>query len=277
MPTSSGPKQKPPAKPGTQIATWLTLPPTPALPSPTRSGLAKIAGTSIYFAQFGEGPSVLLLHGGLANSNYWGFQIEELARNFSVIVMDTRGHGRSPVTSQAFSYALFAEDVVGLLDFLKIPAVSVVGWSDGAVTGLQLALTKPKRISKLFAFGANITPAGYKPNGARSRVFAEFTTRCRTEYAQLSLHPERWPELLDGLRPIWRTEPNFTKQKLATLKLPITISAGEYDEIIKREHTERISHEIPSARLVMQPEVSHFAMLQNAPQFNKAAIEFLKA
>ena len=147
---------------GTTDAKWLTLPPTPTLPGATRKGIAAVNGTDIFYALFGQGPPVLLLHGGLANSNYWGHQIDYLARSFTVIVMDTRGHGRSPVTSHAFSYGLFAEDAASLLDFLKIPQVAVVGWSDGAVTGLQLAMTKPDRVSKLFAFGANSSAEGSK-------------------------------------------------------------------------------------------------------------------
>jgi pimeloyl-ACP methyl ester carboxylesterase len=83
--------------------------------------------------------------------NYWGYQVRELAQNFAVTVMDTRGHGRSPLISHPFSYGLFAEDVVGFLDVLGIPAAAIVGWSEGAITGLQLAVAKPGRISKLFA------------------------------------------------------------------------------------------------------------------------------
>jgi pimeloyl-ACP methyl ester carboxylesterase len=190
--------------------------------------------------------------------------------------MDTRGHGRSPVMSHTFTYGAFAEDVVRLLDFLNVPVVSIVGWSDGGVTGLQLAMTAPSRVSKLFAFGANATPAGYAPNGSRSRVFAEFASRCRTEYVRLSPHPERWPQLVNGLGPMWRTEPNFTRPMLAAVKVPTAISAGEYDEIIRREHTEQMARDIPGARLLIQPAVSHFAMLQNAPRFNRTVIEFLK-
>ena len=149
---------------------WLTLPPTPALPQGGQSGYAAVNGIKIWYATFGLGEPVILLHGGLANSNYWGRQVEQLAQIFSVTVMDTRGHGRSPVTSPSFSYDLFAKDVVDLLDFLKIPEVSVVGWSDGAITGLQLAMTKPDRISRLFAFGANSSLDGLKANGARSGV-----------------------------------------------------------------------------------------------------------
>ena len=258
-------------------ARWLTLPPTPALPDQARSGIVAINGVSIFYAMFGEGPPVLLLHGGLGNSDYWGHQIVHLAGNFAVVVMDTRGHGRSPVPSSTFSYAAFAEDVAGLLDFLKLPKAAIVGWSDGAVTGLQLAMTKPDRVTKLFAFGGNASLDGLKAGGARSPVFAEYARRCRAEYAQLSPHPERWPQLLDGLRVMWRTEPNFTRRDLAAIKAPTTISDGEHDEIIRRDHTEAIARGIPNARLVMLPGVSHFAMLQDPGQFNRALTAFLSA
>lgn len=256
-------------------AAWLTLPPTPKLPPATRDGVASVNGTSIFYAQFGSGPDVLLLHGGLANSNYWGHQIDQLAQTFSVTVMDTRGHGRSPVMSRSFSYRLFAQDVIELLDYLKIPKTSIVGWSDGAITGLQLAMTKPDVVSRLFAFGANSNLDGLKANGAKNEVFVTYSQRCRSEYALLSSHPEKWNELIEGLRAMWRSEPKFTKETLATIKAPTAISDGQYDEIIKREHTERMAHAIPRAKLFIQPAVSHFAMLQNPRQFNQTMMEFL--
>ena len=268
--------QNPSARTDNKTPVWLTLRTTPELPSPSRTDWLTVNGTRIFFAQFGgEGPQVLLLHGGLANSNYWGLQVQELAKSFSVTVMDTRGHGRSPVMSRDFSYKKFAEDVAGLLDFLQIPVVSIVGWSDGAITGLQLAMMQPDRVSKLFAFGANSSVNGLKKD--QTGIFASFVKRCQTEYKQLSPAPEKWSQLVDGLRVMWRTEPNFTKQKLETLKVPTAISDGDHDEIIKLEHTKRMASEIPNAQLVIQHEVSHFAMLQNPSQFNKAIIDFLTA
>src|SRR5215831_9779819 len=105
------PRAKPASRGGPADAPWLKLPPTPPWPTPAKSDVAAVNGTKIFFAQFGAGEPVLLLHGGMGSSNPWGYQIPELARHFSVIAMDTRGHGRSPVTSAAFSYRLFAEDV----------------------------------------------------------------------------------------------------------------------------------------------------------------------
>ena len=266
-----------PAKADAGNAPWLRLPPTPTLPTaPRNSGHVTINGARIFFAQFGEGPPVLLLHGGLANSHYWGHQLDVLAKDYSVTVMDTRGHGQSPVTSRSFGFRTFAEDVVGLMDLLKIPAAAIVGWSDGGITGLQLAISRPERVSRLFAFGANSSRDGLKANGSKTRVFAAFSQRCKAEYPLLSPHPERWPKLMDGMRVVWRTEPSFTKPMLAGVKLPVTISDGEYDEIIKRDHTEKMAHTIPGARLVILPRVSHFAMLQDPAQFNRALLDFLK-
>ena len=259
----------------TADAPWLTLPPTPAWPAPARSDIIAVNETKIFFAQFGAGEPVLLMHGGMGNSNHWGHQIAELAQHFSVIAMDTRGHGRSPVTSSAFGYRLFAEDVAALLDHLGIAKASLVGWSDGAITGLQLAMTRPEKVARLFAFGANSTLDGLKPNGASAPVFVAYAQRCRAEYQQLSPHPEKWPQLVEGLRAMWRSQPSFAKERLAGITAPTAICDGEYDEIIKREHTEMIARQIRGARLVMLPRVSHFAMLQNPPQFNDALLGFL--
>jgi pimeloyl-ACP methyl ester carboxylesterase len=254
---------------------WLTLPSTPDLPRPLRQGLAQVNGTSIFFAQFGKGPNVLLLHGGLASSNYWGNQINELAKNFAVTVMDTRGHGRSPLTSDALSYELFEKDVIALLDFLEISRAAVVGWSDGAITGIRLASFHSDRITSLFAFGANVTLDGLKPGGAKSATFVSFASRCRREYVSLSPYPERWPKLTNELSRMWHSEPNFTKAQLSKIDKPVAVADGEYDEIIKREHTKQISTNIKGSSLLILPNVSHFAMLQNPAEFNVAVNKFL--
>jgi pimeloyl-ACP methyl ester carboxylesterase len=256
---------------------WLTLPPTPPLPRPDKSGIAEVNGTRLFYAQFGHGTPVLLLHGGMGNSNYWGYQIESLAKNHLVTVVDTRGHGRSPVTSSAFSYDVFADDTVALIQFLQLPPTAIVGWSDGAVTGLILAMRKPELVARLFAFGANVSLDGIKAGGGRTPVFAAYSTRCKAEYRALSPDPDKWSKLVDGLRAVWHSELHITKRKLAAIKSPTTISDGQYDEIIRPEHAQEMAHAIPGARLVIQPDVSHFAMLQNPEQFNRALAEFLAA
>ncbi|WP_161495489.1 alpha/beta fold hydrolase [Bradyrhizobium sacchari] len=258
-----------------QKPAWLTLPPTPALPATTRKGLAAINGVKVFYAQFGNGPSLLLLHGGLASSNYWKHQIEFLSRDYTVTVMDTRGHGRSPLSSAEMKYRLFAEDAVALLDHLSISKTTIIGWSDGAITGLQVALTRPNRLSGLFAFGANSNLDGLKPGGAKTGVFPSFGARCRKEYVELSPAPERWPELQRSLGIMWRSEPNFSKNQLREIGLPVAIVDGQYDEIIKPENVRQMASSIRNAQLVILPNVSHFAMLQDVGAFNHAVRQFL--
>jgi pimeloyl-ACP methyl ester carboxylesterase len=158
-------------RPASPAAAWLTLPPTPSLPKTENEGIVDVNGTKIFFAQFGRGPHVLFLHGGYANSNYWGHQIDALSSRFAITAMDTRGHGRSPLSSRRFGYDVFAGDAASLLDRLEIKKTWVVGWSDGAITGLLLTIIMPDRIAGVFAFGANSTSDGIKPGGSRSLVF----------------------------------------------------------------------------------------------------------
>ena len=268
-----------PAAPAKAGKAWLTLPPTPTLPEPEpeKSAVIAVNGVDIFYAAYGKGPAVLLLHGGLGNSHYWGHQVPALAEHFTVIVMDTRGHGRSPMTSRKFGYNIFAQDVEALLAEIEQPLVSIVGWSDGAITGLQLALTKPHLVSKLFAFGANSTLSGLIPKGSKTPVFASYAARAKAEYARLSPSPKKWPQLVSDLGVMWRTQPNFTPQQLKTIKPTTAISDGEHDEIIKVEHTREISRQIPRSQLIILPDVSHFAMLQNPEQFNKTLLQFLLA
>jgi alpha/beta hydrolase fold len=134
---------------------WLTLPPTPSLPKPAQNGHAPVNGIRIWYATFGRGKPVLLLHGGLANSNYWGNQVPALAKGYRVVVMDSRGHGRCTHDERPYGYDLMASDVIGLMDFLKLPKAAIVGWSDGAILGLDIAVLHPERLTKLFAFAAN--------------------------------------------------------------------------------------------------------------------------
>jgi pimeloyl-ACP methyl ester carboxylesterase len=155
---------------------WLTLPPTPTLPAPAKSGYASVNGIKIWYGIFGHGPPVILLHGGLANANYWGELVPALAPHYRVVVMDSRGHGRSSRDARPFGYDLMASDVLALMDFLKIDKAALIGWSDGAIIGLDIAMHHPERLSKLFAFAANSDPSGVKDVN-QSPVFTSFIAR----------------------------------------------------------------------------------------------------
>ncbi len=253
------------------------MPATPALPVATRSGVLALPHGGIWFAQFGQGPSVLLLHGGLGHSAYWAHQIRALAPHFTVTVMDTRGHGRSPMPAGGFGYRAFAEDAFALLDRLGIGRTAVAGWSDGGITGLRMAMARPARIDRLFAFGANATPSGVTAAGSRTPIFRAYVARCRAEYAAIAPRPEAWGRLVAGLSAMWRNEPDFSAAALAGIAAPTRIADGEHDEIIRRDHTEAMARAVGMRNALILPGVSHFAMLQDPETFSRALLNFLRA
>jgi pimeloyl-ACP methyl ester carboxylesterase len=254
---------------------WLTLPPTPTLPTPEHSGTAPVNGIKIWYAEFGHGAPVILLHGGLANANYWGNQVSVLAKRYRVIVMDSRGHGRSTRNGEPFGYDLMASDVIALMDFLKIPKAEIVGWSDGAILGLDIAIYHPDRLARLFAFAANSDPSGVK-DVSQSPLFTRFIARAEKEYERLSPTPDQYKTFLDEITKMWAAQPNFSSQQLRSIIVPTWIVDGDHDEAIKRENILFMAKEIPGARLLIQPDVSHFSFLQNPGQFNRDVLRFLK-
>ena len=253
---------------------WMTLPPTPTLPKATQSGYAPVNGIRIWYAEFGQGAPVVLLHGGLGNSNYWGNQVPVLAKRYRVIVMDSRGHGRSTRDAKPYGYDLMASDVVGLLDYLKIKKAAIVGWSDGAILGLDIALHHPERLTKVFAFAANSDPNGVA-DISKSVVFNAYIERASKEYEHLSATPKQYQAFLDQISKMWASQPNWTAADLGKIAVPVWIVDADHDEAIKRENTLFMADHIPGAGLRLQAQVSHFSFLQDPQQFNDDVLHFL--
>lgn len=258
-----------------QTPRWMTLPPTPSLPPPEVSGTAEVNGASIWYAMYGSGLPVVMLHGGLANSNYWGNQVPALAQNYQVIVIDSRGHGRSTRSAAPYGYELMASDVLGVMDKLNLKKAAIVGWSDGAIIGLSLAMNHPDRVARLFAFAANSDPSGVK-DVDKSPVFTQFIARGEKEYQALSPTPNGYKRFVEEISAMWAKQPNWTKADLARIKVPTWIVDGDHDEAIHRTNTELMADTIPNAGLLLQPEVSHFSMLQAPDQFTADVLRFLQ-
>jgi pimeloyl-ACP methyl ester carboxylesterase len=258
-----------------QSERWMTLPPTPSLPKPGSSGKVEVNGASIWYAAFGKGSPVVLLHGGLANSNYWGGQVPALAATHQVIAIDSRGHGRSTRSAAPYGYELMASDVLGVMDELGVKQAALVGWSDGAIIGLSLAMHHPDRVARLFAFAANSDPSGVKDVG-KSPVFQQFIARGEKEYEALSATPREYKKFVEEISAMWANQPHWTRDDLARITVPTWIVDADHDEAIERSNTELMADAIPKAGLLLQPEVSHFSMLQDPAQFTADVLRFLE-
>ena len=261
--------------PAAPAARWETLPPTPPTVAGEAAGRAAVDGIQLYYAVVGEGSPVVLLHGGLASSDYWGHQVEALRAHHKVILVDSRGHGRSTRDARPYGYDLMADDVAALLDVLHVPRADVVGWSDGGIIALDLAMRYPGRVGKVFAFAANSVTAGVKPDVEHNPTFARFIARAGGEYARLSPTPGQYDAFVAQISHMWDSQPDWSDADLRRITAPTMIADGDHDEAIFRAHTEYLAATIPGAGLLILPNASHFAFLQDPALFNAALLDFL--
>lgn len=245
------------------------------LPVTNDQGYVEHDGARIWYATYGSGSPVILLHGGLGHSGNWGYQVPELVRNgYRTVLMDSRGHGRSSRDARPYTYELMASDVAALMDALNLEKAALVGWSDGACTALILAAKAPPRVAGVFFFACNMDPGGTKEVKA-SPILQRCINRHVKDYKQLSATPARFDELSYAVGLMQRTQPNYSANDLAEVSVPVAIVHSEHDEFIKREHAEYLARSIPNAEFIYLPGVSHFAPLQRPEQFNSVMLAFL--
>ena len=245
------------------------------LPLPEDQGYLEHDGARIWYSTYGSGLPVFLLHGGLGHSGNWGYQVPALiSSGYRVVLIDSRGHGRSTRDTQPFSYELMASDVLAVMDALHLERAALVGWSDGACTALVLAAKAPSRVAGVFFFACNMDPSGVKPFAATPTLDRCFARHVK-DYAQLSATPEHFKDFVADLTMMQQTQPNYSADDLAEISVPVVIVQSEHDEFIKREHAEYLAQTIPNAEFIVLNNVSHFAPLQRPEQFNTAMLEFV--
>jgi pimeloyl-ACP methyl ester carboxylesterase len=249
-----------------QFRVWRTL-------SPEAHGghYATINGVRIYYETYGRGSPVLVLHGGLGSIEDMGCQIRPLASTRLVVAPDSRAHGRSSDSDEPLSYRLMADDMVKLLDVLKLGRVDVVGWSDGGIIGLDLAIHHPERVGRLVVIGANYDTDGLKqlpPSGA------EIPPRPGL-YARTAPDPTRWSVLYRKVITMWRTEPHYSPAELHRIRASTLVMAGEFD-VVQLEHTNQLARAVPNAQEAIIQGGTHFLLCQKADVLNSHILKFLQ-
>lgn len=247
-----------------------------AVPGGGERGTVENDGAWIWYAAYGTGAPVILLHGGMGHSGNFAKQINDfVARGRRVIVVDSRGQGRSSWDGRPYSYELMGSDVFAVMDRLGVPRAAIVGWSDGACTGLVMAKARPERVAGVFFFACNVDGTGTFPFEATPQIDRCFSRHVK-DYAALSPAPDGFQKMADALQVMQREQPNYTAADLASITVPVTVALGENEEFIRPEHAKYIAATIPGAVFVELPAVSHFAPIQRPDVFNAAVLDFLR-
>ncbi|KAI9154686.1 putative non-heme chloroperoxidase [Paramyrothecium foliicola] len=261
---------------------WLTLPATPALPSPINTNTRSINGVQLWMQKYNEaagGVPIVMDHGGLGYSAYFGSVITRLIANgHYVIAVDRRGHGRSTFNeNDVFTYDQMADDIHAQLIDAQVNEYHVVGWSDGAMTTLA-ALINPSTaapIKKAFIFGGAANPQQTNATFADTAIFNEFVSRCATEYAELQPNAN-FSLFANKVGTMEATLPQITDAQLGTIDGSRVIIVGaEHEEAINLDVPGKLHAAIPGSQLQILPGVSHFAPVQDPEQFAAAIEQFL--
>jgi pimeloyl-ACP methyl ester carboxylesterase len=229
-----------------------------------------------YYEEHGTGAPVLLLHGGMESSDSWLAQTASIAEHHRVLLVDRRGHGRTADVDGAITYELMRDDTIACIEALDIGGSHLVGWSDGGIVALMVAIERPDLVGRIVTLGANASSDAYT-EAARISLGPDspLVDLIRAEYEPLSPDgPDHWPVFRDKVMHLWwETSFDFTDQ-LDRITTPTLVMAGD-DDCIEPGHLVEMFRRLPKGRLGIVPGASHVVPLEQPELVNRMILDFL--
>lgn len=261
--------------------------------TPDSKGYASVNGVELYYEVHGDGPPLVMLHGGVIPGEMFGAPLAEMAKTHRVIALHAQGHGLSKDASRPWSFETFADDVAALLGHLGIQKASVMGYSSGANVALQTAIRHPNLVDKLVVISTAFRSDGYYPEGLEA--FAQMPAAAPKLAAQVSqsplaaLYPSAdWESLFRKTGELANRRADWSAA-VAGIKAPALLVFADADAI-RPEHIAEfykllgggqrdagLDGSLRSAsRLAIVPNTTHMNLL-GAPSVMQFATEFLKS
>jgi pimeloyl-ACP methyl ester carboxylesterase len=223
----------------------------------------RIRGISMYVEVYGAGRPLLLLHGNGGSINAFAGNIPYFAKKYRVIAVDSRSQGKTRDAGDSLSFEMMADDFAALLDTMHIDSAYVIGWSDGGIDALLLAMRHPEKVIRLVSTGANLVPdsTAFIPSLWESEK-KEFAASKDKKFITAA-EKNNWKMfMLDWLQP------NIPMTALRQVKCPALIVCGDHD-LITIEHTTAIYKNIPRAYLWVVPNSGHATLKEHRDEFDE--------
>lgn len=235
-----------------------------------RSGLVQSTDAQIFYREYPfphpHAQTLILLHGNGEDHRYFDRQIAAFSARFRLVLMDTRGQGRSSAGRGKLNFSVFAQDLLRLMDALHIPKAHLLGFSDGGNLALTFALAYPQRVLSLILNGANLEPNGMRPS-VQLPVVAEYhLCRLLSPFSQ----GFRQKQQILGLMV---NHPHISAHQLAALTMPALVIVGQHD-MIRHQHSLLIAHSLPRSRFVCLAGADHFCAAKQPEAFNREVLSF---
>lgn len=244
--------------------------PVPYGNNPSAGKYYDIRGIRMYTETYGSGKPLLFIHGNGGSMNNFIYQIPFFSKSYKVILADSRAHGKSIDKGDSLSYEMMADDYAALLDAMKIDSAFVVGWSDGGINGLLLAIRHPKKVGKLAITGANLSPDS-------TDVFPEVMDIVAPSYKSV----RNKKGLTDQEKTTFKLtrllmeEPRIPYTALHKIQSPTLVIGGDHD-VIREEHTLKIFQHLPKAYLWIVPNSGHATAIVYRDDFNRNVDAFFQ-
>ncbi|SHN27734.1 alpha/beta fold hydrolase [Mucilaginibacter sp. OK098] len=234
--------------------------------------------TKIYYEVYGKGRPVVLLHGGLfGDISEYEKLIPKLSEHFQVIAIETRGHAKSEIGHQLFTYKLMAQDAYTVIKHLTSDSTIVIGFSDGAVIAMNLTIEHPEIVRKLVFAGGNISKEDYRP-GVTADLEKTTGKTMEMDYPdfvkdrkKLMPEPERWDEFVDKLKHAWLTQVKVEPSELKNVKCPVLVVGGDRDQYNTIDNFYKVYKQLPNASLAIIPQSDHIVFYRR-PEVMEAIV-----
>ncbi len=226
-------------------------------------------GFNLYYESYGKGEPLLFIHGNGGSLASFSNQIPFFSTRYRVIAADSRAQGRSIDDQDSLSFEMMADDFNALLDSLHLDSCYVIGWSDGGINGLLLAMRHPEKVKKLAITGANLWPDTTGLTPFVYNLIKEASAAYRKETPTLTVKQNLKLSDLDLYQP------NIPAEALQAVRCPTLVIGGDHDAI-PVEHTVLIAHHIPRSYLWIIPESGHSTPVFKKDQFNAIISEFFR-
>lgn len=241
-----------------------------------------VNGHRLFYERHGAGRPLVLLHGGGSTpQGSFPDQIDTFALNHEVIAPEQVGHGHTPDIAGAYSYTQMMEDTAALLDRLGVHHADIVGWSDGGILALMLAVHHPGLVRRLVVSGANITPDGLTDEAQAANIAMQAAKRDddvhRHAFSLLPYTRFHGPGFEEKLGALWLNSPTgdqLSTELLSRVKKHVLLIVGEND-LVRREHTLEIFSALRAGQLFVVPNANHGTFSESADQVNPVVLAFL--